>query len=64
MIRAERQPDHIRDSQTQQAAIATIENKPLWLVSLQHGQLMAQGDDLGLQYSLAAKAHEKGIEQH
>jgi len=44
---------------------AAIEDEPLWLlVSLQHGQLMAQCDDLGEHYGLAARAHEKGIQQH
>ena len=48
-----------------QAAIAAIEDEPLWLlVSLQHGQLMAQCDDLGEHYGLAPRAHEKGIQQH
>jgi hypothetical protein len=31
---------------------------------LQHGQLLAQRDDLGLQRSMAAKAGEKGIEDN
>jgi hypothetical protein len=42
-----------------------MEHDPLWLLgSLEHGQLMAQCDDLGLHSSLAAKPDEKGIEQH
>jgi hypothetical protein len=34
------------------------------LSSLEHGQLMAQCDDLGLHSSLATKPDEKGIEHH
>jgi len=45
--------------------LAATEDEPLWLlVSLQHGQLMAQCDDLGEHCGLAPKAHEKGIQQH
>ena len=48
-----------------QASIATIEDESLLsMVSLQHGQLMAQCDDLGLHSSLSPKADEKGTEQH
>jgi hypothetical protein len=48
-----------------QASIAAIEGRSSWfLVSLQHGQLMAQCDDLGLHSSLAPETHQKGIEQH
>jgi hypothetical protein len=48
-----------------QASIASIEDESLLsVVSLQHRQLMAQRDDLGLHSSLAPKANEKGIEQH
>src|SRR5262249_44396718 len=48
-----------------QASIAAIESRSSWfLVSLQHGQLMAQRDDFCLHCNLAAKPGEKGIEQH
>jgi hypothetical protein len=48
-----------------QASIAAIEGRSSWfLVSLQHRQLMAQCDDLGLHSSLAAKPDKKGIQHH
>src|SRR5262249_41788575 len=62
MISAERQPDHNRDSKTHRQRSMPF---PLWLLSSsEHGQLMAQCDDLGLHSSLATKPDEKGIEHH
>jgi hypothetical protein len=65
MISAERQPDHNRDSKTHRQRSMPFEHYPLWLLSsLEHGQLMAQCDDLGLHSSLAPETDQKGIEQH
>ena len=59
-------PEFVADAgPNPQATIAAIEDEPLWfLVSLQHDQLMAQCDDLDLQYRASPKAQKKGIEKH
>jgi len=65
MRRAERQPDHNRDSQNPKATIRPIEqNAPRFVSSLKHGQLVAQRDDFCLHCNLAAKPGAKGIEKH
>ena len=64
IIREERQADHNRDSQTPKQTVRTTDVQLVWFyLPLQHGQLMAQCDVLGLQSSLAPKAAEKGIEK-
>jgi len=42
-----------------------LEDEPLWFLgSLQHDQLMTQGDDLSVHSGASPKANEEGIEQH
>src|SRR5215831_20885969 len=65
MMRAERQLDHTRESQTPDASVAWFEDHPLrFLGSLQHDQLMTQGDDLGLHSGASPKAKKEGIQKH
>jgi hypothetical protein len=48
-----------------QAPIRATENKPLCVLSsLKHDELMAKGDDLGLNCGLSAKAPEDATEHH
>jgi hypothetical protein len=48
-----------------QAPIRATENKPLCVLSsLKHDELMAKGDDLGLNCGLSAKAPEEATEHH
>jgi hypothetical protein len=55
MIRADRQRDHKRESQTLRHRSARPRTSR-FVFSLQHDQLMTERDDLGLYYSLALKA--------